>query len=164
MTPASVESSRARVLSLLSFHKYSDPLRDFVLLLPQMGNEMDALLAILLLKPLLECFWVFNNPVKVPSVDLSSNFQNSKSSFLYCACLHTFSTPSWRSIFSSFMEHSTVLSSCALMHFTRCPPGRALRILNDSSLLSNSQHSSSFSVHPSHPLNAHLAELLQNPQ
>jgi hypothetical protein len=108
---------------------------------------MDALLAILLLKPLLECFWVFSNPVKVPSVDLSSNFQNSKSSFLCCACLHTFSTPSWRSIFSSFTEHSTVLSSCALMHFARCPPGRALRILSDSGLPSNSQQSSSFSVH-----------------
>jgi hypothetical protein len=39
-----------------------------------MENEMDTLLAILLLKLLLEYFWVFNNPVKVPSVDLSSSF------------------------------------------------------------------------------------------
>jgi hypothetical protein len=29
-----------------------------------MENEMDALLAILLLKLLLEYFWVFNNPVE----------------------------------------------------------------------------------------------------
>jgi hypothetical protein len=37
-----------------------------------MENEMDALLAILLLKPLLEYFWVFNNPVKVPQWTLPS--------------------------------------------------------------------------------------------
>jgi hypothetical protein len=83
--------------SLLSFFEHSDPLREFIFLLLQMENEMDALLAILLLKqPLVECFWVFRNPVKVPSVDTSFRTQNSKSSLHPCAHLHTFLTPSGR--------------------------------------------------------------------
>jgi hypothetical protein len=42
---------------------------------------------------------VFSNPVKVPHWTLSS-LPNSKSSLISCACLHAFSTPSWRSICS----------------------------------------------------------------
>jgi hypothetical protein len=130
MSALLAESSRAHnVLSLLSFYEYSDPLWDFVLLLPQMENEMDALLAILLLKPLLEYSWVFNNPVKVPSVGFSSNFQNSKSSFFCCACLHTLSTPSWRSLFlpQNVQQFCSPLSG-ASMRLLECPAGRALRI------------------------------------
>jgi hypothetical protein len=41
------------VLSLLIFFEHSDPLRDFVFLLLQMENEMDAFLAILRVKRLL---------------------------------------------------------------------------------------------------------------
>jgi hypothetical protein len=40
---ALAESSHAHsVLSLLSFHKHPDPLRDFFLLLPQMENKMPS--------------------------------------------------------------------------------------------------------------------------
>jgi hypothetical protein len=42
-------------------------------------------------------------------VDSSLHSQNSKSSLLFCAYLHTSSTPSWRSIFST--ERSVVLGS-----------------------------------------------------
>jgi hypothetical protein len=73
-----------KALPVLSFHKHSDPLGGFDPSSPSDGEYSATPLAILLLKPLLEYFWVFSNPVKVPSVDLSSNFQNSKSSFPLC--------------------------------------------------------------------------------
>jgi hypothetical protein len=109
MSALLAESSRAHsVLSLLSFYEYSDPLWDFVLLLPQMENEMDALLAILLLKPLLEYSWVFSNPVKVPSVGplLTSRTQRVLSSAVP-ACTLSLRPPggvsSFHRTFSSFV-------------------------------------------------------------
>jgi hypothetical protein len=56
---------------------------------------MDALLAILLLKPLLECFWVFSNPMKVPSVDLPSLLELKEFPSSSCAYLHKVSMPFW---------------------------------------------------------------------
>jgi hypothetical protein len=68
------------------------PLKVFCLSSPSDGEYLGALLAILLKKPLTESLWVFNNPVKIthgPFFDV----ENSKSSLLSCAFLHTFSTP-----------------------------------------------------------------------
>ena len=124
------ESSRAHsVISLLRFYEYSDPLWDFVLLLPQMENEMDILLTILLLKPLLAYSWVFSNPVKVSLVGFSSNFQNSKSSFFCCDFLHTLSMPSWWSLFlpKNVQQFYSPLSG-ASMHLLECPTSITLRI------------------------------------
>jgi hypothetical protein len=60
---------------------------------------MDALLAILLLKPLLEYFWVFSNPVRIPQWILPLSFRTQRVLFSSVP-LHTFSTPSWRSLFA----------------------------------------------------------------
>jgi hypothetical protein len=118
---------------------------------------MDAFLAILLLKqPLAESFWVFSNPVKSLS-GLFLQIQNSKSSLLFCAYLHTFSTPSWRSIFSS-TERSTVLFFCAPMHLLNA----LLAELSESSVILVFFQLSAeffFQLHLVHTLNAHLAEL-----
>jgi hypothetical protein len=126
-----------------------------------MENEMDALLAILLLKPLLEYFWVFSNPVEALQWTLPSQHRTQRvlsSSVPIC----TLPRRPPGSIFST--EHSTVLGSfCAPFAPAQCPPGRALRILSDSGLPSNSQQSSS-PTQPVHMLNAHLAELSQNLQ
>jgi hypothetical protein len=101
-------------MSLLSFSTLR-PLRDFIFLPSPTDGEYNALLAILLLKqPLAESFWVFNNPVKIPSVDTSSSSRTQRVLFLFCACLHTDSMPSWQSFSST--ERSTVLSPCAPMH------------------------------------------------
>jgi hypothetical protein len=119
------ESSRTRVLSLLSLRKHSDPLGDFSFFLPQMENKMDAFLAILRLKrPLAESLWVFSNPVKVPSVDLSSLPELKEFSSPSCAYLHTFSTPFWRSLFC-YRTFSSSGSSLCTHALAQCPPGRA---------------------------------------
>jgi hypothetical protein len=85
------------------------------------------------LNGVLEYSGVFSNPMKILQWILLL-VQNSKSSLLSCACLHTFSTPSWQSI--SPIERSVVLGSF-YMPFApaQCPPRRALIILSDSSLL-----------------------------
>jgi hypothetical protein len=98
-----------------------------------MGNEMDALLAILLLKPLLECFRVFSNPVKVPSVDLSLLPELKEVPSSFCAYLHKVSMPSWQSIFST--ECSVVMSSSVHpLHLLNALLVELLRTLSDSGL------------------------------
>jgi hypothetical protein len=68
--------------------------------------------------------------MKIP-LWILAHFQNSKSSLHFCGLLHTSSTPFWRSIFST--ERSVVMGSlCTPFAPAQCPPGRALRILNDS--------------------------------
>ena len=79
--------------------------------------------SLLLRQPLAESLWVFNHPVEIPQWTLPSQHKTQRVPFSLCR-LHTFSTPFWRSIFSS--EHSKVLSSCAPVAPTQCPPGRAL--------------------------------------
>jgi hypothetical protein len=93
---------------------------------------MDALLAILLLKPLLECFWVFSNPVKVPSVDSFFTPRTQRVPFFFL-CLPA---QGLDALLAEFLFHRTFPSSVSfilcLYALARCPSGRALRILSDS--------------------------------
>jgi hypothetical protein len=130
------------VLSLLSFFEHSDPLRDFILLLPQMENEMDALLAILLLKPLLEYFWVFNNPVKILQWTLPSQHRTQRVLFSLCLSAHFLDA-----LLAEYLLHCSPQNTCSM-------PSN--RILSDSGLLNSHRVPSSV-----HLLNAHLAELLR---
>jgi hypothetical protein len=94
---------------------------------------LDSLLAIpLLKKPLAEPFQGVQKPCENPSVDSSLNYRTQRVLFFFCACLHTDSIPSRQSFFSLPTERSTVMSSLVHLAPTRCPPGRALRILSDS--------------------------------
>jgi hypothetical protein len=124
-------------LSLLSFCKHSDPLRDFVLLLPQMENKMmPSWLSPLLKQPLAESFWVFSNPVKILQWILPFKLQNSKSSLLLL-CLPAHFLDALLAEYLLSTERSAVLfctlhlldsESCALLDApAQCPPGRALQ-------------------------------------
>jgi hypothetical protein len=53
-----------------------------------MENELDALLAILLLKPHLEYFWVFSNPVEALQWTLPSHPELKGLSVLQCLSAH----------------------------------------------------------------------------
>jgi hypothetical protein len=127
-----------------------------------MKNEMDALLAILLLKPLLEYFWVFNNPVKILPWTLPSNGRTQR---VLCspvpACTLSQCPPS--RVFSS-TECSAVLGS-SLMHLcTRSMP--SWKSFSESSMiLVFSELTAEFLplCTPAHTLNAHLAEPYKTP-
>jgi hypothetical protein len=58
-------------------------------------------------------------PYEDPSVDSSSNIQNSKSSLLLCACLHNVSMPTWQSIFPFHLlnSHLVELSESSVILF-----------------------------------------------
>jgi hypothetical protein len=89
-----------------------------------MENEMDALLAILLLKPLLEYFWVFNNPMKIPQWTLPSHLRTQR-------VLFTFPVPTTHFLDALLVEYllhrmfSSSVLLCAPFAPTQCPPGRA---------------------------------------
>jgi hypothetical protein len=92
-----------------------------------MENEMDALLAILLLKPLLEYFWVFSNPVRGPSVDSSlHNTELKEFSSLLCLPAHFLDA-----LLAEYLLHRMFSSSVSfilcLYAPAQCPPGRALQ-------------------------------------
>jgi hypothetical protein len=124
-----------------------------------MENEMDTLLAILVLKPLLEYFWVFSNPVKILQWILPSNYRTQRVLFLSSMPKCTKSpclpgrVPSFHRTFSS----SVLLCTYAL---------RSMPIWQSSHIiLSDSGSSLKLSAEflplctPVHTLNAHLAEL-----
>jgi hypothetical protein len=93
-----------------------------------MDKYLDALLAILLLKKLLvECFRVFNNPVKMPQWTLPlitelKEFSSPLSAHLLNAHLAKYPLRT---------SNSFVLLLCTYAP-AQCPLGRALGILNDS--------------------------------
>jgi hypothetical protein len=121
LTPALLQSLYAHPLrSLLSFSEYSDPLGDLILLLPQMEN-INAFLAFSSSNLLLSLSGYSATQYRSLS-GLCFLFQSSKSSSS-CACLHIYSTPSWRSLFPT--ERSVVLGSYAPFAPAQCPPGRA---------------------------------------
>jgi hypothetical protein len=97
--------------------------------LPQMEN-LDALLAILHSSNLLLSLQGVQQPCEDPSVDSSSKFQNSKSSLLFCACLHTDSNALLAEYL--FTEHPTVLSSVHSLHLLNAHLAELHRILSDS--------------------------------
>jgi hypothetical protein len=78
------------VLSLLSFFEHSNPLRDFVFLLLQMDNEMDAFLTILLLKRLLvEPSGCSVTPRISFLIDTSSSSRTQRVLFFLCLPAHS---------------------------------------------------------------------------
>jgi hypothetical protein len=162
LTSAPLQSLYAHtVLSLLSFSTLR-PLRDFILLPFSLRWRMlDALLAILCSSNLLLSLQGVQQPCEDPSVDSSSNSQNSKSSLLSCACLHTYSMPTWQSIFSQNIQQ--FCPSAHPMHLLNAHLAELSESLVILFFLKNSQQSSS-SVHSLHLLNAHLAELHRTPQ
>jgi hypothetical protein len=114
MTPTPLQGLHApKVLSLLSFSTLR-PLRDFVFLpFSLRWRNMDALLAILLLKqPLAESFRVFSNPVKIPQWILPSNTELKEFSSLLCLSAHCLNAHLAEYLLT---ERSTVLSFCAPM-------------------------------------------------
>jgi hypothetical protein len=101
---------------------------------------------------------VFNNPVKIPQWTLPLNSELKEFSSPCAYCTHV-SMPSWQSIFSQNIQQSYLLCTYAP---TQCPPGRALRILSDSSSLELTTEFYLCALLAM--LNAHLAELHRTPQ
>jgi hypothetical protein len=104
---------------------------------------------------------VFNNPVKILLLGLFFKFRTQRVLFS-CAYLHTYSMPTWQSIFLQNIQQFCPLL-CTLMHLLNALLAELSESLVILVLLLNSQQSSS-SVHSLHWLNAHLAELYRTPQ
>jgi hypothetical protein len=95
-------------------------------------------------------------------VDSSFTLQNSKSSlFFFCACLHTYSMPTWQSIF--YTERSAVLSPFVhSLHLLDALLAELYRTLNDSVFFFKLSAEFFLNAPPCILLNAHLAELSES--
>jgi hypothetical protein len=129
VTSALLQSLAHKSAILLSF-PVTQNLRNSVLFPSPSDGEIDALLAILLLKqPIVESFRVFSNPAKILQWILLLIIELRE--FSPCTCLHTNSMTSWQSYTkllrdSSSFELTVEFFLCALLALAQCPLGRAL--------------------------------------
>jgi hypothetical protein len=103
-----------------------------------------------------ESFWVFSKPVNIPQWILPPASRTQRVLFTSVSVYTLPRSPPGR--VPSPQNVQQFYPFYAPFSPAQCPPGRALRILSDSSPLKNSQQSSS-STQPVRMLNAHLEEI-----